>query len=64
MIVLAEPDPEDMVRAVRKAIHILPGIDPQTMHLRVSYDSIHLTRDLTAHWILVRNGHPASAFFL
>jgi hypothetical protein len=38
MVVLAEPDPEDMVRAVRKAIDILPGIDPQTMHLRVSFD--------------------------
>jgi hypothetical protein len=37
MIVLAEPDPEDMVRAVRKAIDILPGIDPQIMHLRVSF---------------------------
>uniref|UniRef100_A0ACD5TY17 Uncharacterized protein n=1 Tax=Avena sativa TaxID=4498 RepID=A0ACD5TY17_AVESA len=35
MIVLAEPDPEDMVRAVKKAIDILPGIDPQTMHLRM-----------------------------
>nr|XP_051214832.1 phosphatidylinositol N-acetylglucosaminyltransferase subunit A-like isoform X3 [Lolium perenne] len=35
MIVLAEPDPEDMVRAVRKAINILPGIDPQIMHLRM-----------------------------
>ncbi|EMS57569.1 Phosphatidylinositol N-acetylglucosaminyltransferase subunit A [Triticum urartu] len=32
MIVLAEPDPEDMVRAVRQAIDILPGIDPQIMH--------------------------------
>ncbi|KAF7024296.1 hypothetical protein CFC21_036662 [Triticum aestivum] len=32
MIVLAEPDPEDMVRAVRQAIDILSGIDPQIMH--------------------------------
>ncbi|VAH80938.1 unnamed protein product [Triticum turgidum subsp. durum] len=34
MIVLAEPDPEDMVRAIRQAIDILPGIDPQIMHRR------------------------------
>lgn len=36
MIVLAEPDPSDMVQAITKAINILPQIDPQTMHLRVS----------------------------
>lgn len=36
MIVLAEPDPRDMVQAVGKAITILPNIDPQAMHLRVS----------------------------
>lgn len=36
MIVLAEPDPSDMVRAITKAISILPTIDPQVMHLRVS----------------------------
>lgn len=36
MIVLAEPDPDDMVQAIAKAIHILPQIDPQDMHLRVS----------------------------
>ena len=47
MIVLAEPDPEDMVRAVRQAIDILPGIDPQIMHRRVSFNSMHLA-DLTA----------------
>uniref|UniRef100_A0A0E0FW77 Phosphatidylinositol N-acetylglucosaminyltransferase n=1 Tax=Oryza nivara TaxID=4536 RepID=A0A0E0FW77_ORYNI len=35
MVVLAEPAPEDMVRAVRKAIDMLPGIDPQVMHLRM-----------------------------
>ncbi|KAF7031265.1 hypothetical protein CFC21_042619 [Triticum aestivum] len=35
MIVLAEPDPEDMVRAIRQAIDILPGIDPQIMHRRM-----------------------------
>lgn len=37
MIVLSEPDPSDMVQAVKKAIAIVPKIDPQTMHLRVSY---------------------------
>ncbi|KAK6926739.1 PIGA, GPI anchor biosynthesis [Dillenia turbinata] len=35
MIVLAEPDPGDMVRAIGTAISILPRIDPQTMHLRM-----------------------------
>ncbi|KAK4840496.1 hypothetical protein QYF36_010258 [Acer negundo] len=32
MIVLAEPDPDDMVLAIWKAISILPKIDPQVMH--------------------------------
>lgn len=36
MIVLAEPDPSDMVHAVQKAISMLPNIDPQVMHNRVS----------------------------
>ena len=36
MIVLAEPDPTDMVQAIKKAISILPIIDPQEMHNRVS----------------------------
>ncbi|XP_010252712.1 PREDICTED: phosphatidylinositol N-acetylglucosaminyltransferase subunit A [Nelumbo nucifera] len=35
MIVLAEPRPSDMVKAIKKAIHILPKIDPQVMHLRM-----------------------------
>ncbi|KAK3022430.1 hypothetical protein RJ639_045201 [Escallonia herrerae] len=35
MIVLAEPDPADMVRAIEKAIYKLPQIDPQAMHLRM-----------------------------
>lgn len=35
MIVLAEPDPNDMVQAITKAIHILPHIDPQAMHTRM-----------------------------
>ena len=39
MIVLAEPAPEDMVRAVRKAIDMLPGINPQVMHLQVKFNS-------------------------
>lgn len=36
MVVLAEPDPGDMVLAIRKAISLLPKIDPQVMHERVS----------------------------
>lgn len=40
MIVLAEPDPTDMVRAITKAINMLPQIDPQTMHLRASLGKI------------------------
>ncbi|KAK2992634.1 hypothetical protein RJ640_023944 [Escallonia rubra] len=35
MIVLAEPDPADMVRAIEKAIYKLPQVDPQAMHLRM-----------------------------
>ncbi|KAK4604653.1 hypothetical protein RGQ29_012927 [Quercus rubra] len=35
MIVLAEPDPTDMVQAIKKAISILPIIDPQEMHNRM-----------------------------
>ncbi|KAL2925494.1 Phosphatidylinositol N-acetylglucosaminyltransferase subunit A [Bienertia sinuspersici] len=35
MIVLAKPDPADMVQAVGKAITMLPSIDPQVMHLRM-----------------------------
>ncbi|XP_047175184.1 phosphatidylinositol N-acetylglucosaminyltransferase subunit A isoform X2 [Vigna umbellata] len=35
MIVLAEPDPGDMVHAIQKAISILPKIDPQVMHNRM-----------------------------
>ena len=48
MVVLAEPAPEDMVRAVRKAIDMLPGIDPQVMHLRVSLNSCMLN-ELAVH---------------
>lgn len=36
MVVLAEPDPSDMVQAITKAIHMLPQIDPIVMHNRVS----------------------------
>ena len=36
MVVLAEPDPDDMVRAIEKAISILPSINPEEMHNRVS----------------------------
>ncbi|XP_052198882.1 phosphatidylinositol N-acetylglucosaminyltransferase subunit A-like isoform X2 [Diospyros lotus] len=35
MIVLAKPDPVDMVQAIQKAISMLPEIDPQNMHLRM-----------------------------
>ncbi|PNY00434.1 phosphatidylinositol N-acetylglucosaminyltransferase subunit A-like protein, partial [Trifolium pratense] len=35
MIVLAEPDPSDMVRSIQKAITMLPNIDPQVMHNRM-----------------------------
>ncbi|KAH9751880.1 phosphatidylinositol N-acetylglucosaminyltransferase subunit A [Citrus sinensis] len=35
MVVLAEPDPGDMVLAIRKAISLLPKIDPQVMHERM-----------------------------
>ncbi|BFG34917.1 hypothetical protein CerSpe_211910 [Prunus speciosa] len=35
MIVLAKPDPSDMVQAIKKAISILPKIDPQEMHNRM-----------------------------
>lgn len=35
MIVLAEPDPTDMVQAIKKAMSILPMIDPQDMHNRM-----------------------------
>lgn len=35
MIVLAEPDPSDMVRAIQRAITMLPKIDPQVMHNRM-----------------------------
>lgn len=36
MVVLAEPDPGDMVQAIKKAIFLLPMIHPQEMHDRVS----------------------------
>uniref|UniRef100_A0A0D9WXJ3 Phosphatidylinositol N-acetylglucosaminyltransferase n=1 Tax=Leersia perrieri TaxID=77586 RepID=A0A0D9WXJ3_9ORYZ len=39
MIVLAQPAPEDMVRAVKKAIDMLPGIDPQMKKL-YSWDDV------------------------
>ncbi|CAL5356993.1 unnamed protein product [Camellia sinensis] len=35
MVVLAKPDPIDMVQAIQKAIAMLPKIDPQDMHLRM-----------------------------
>uniref|UniRef100_A0A9I9DAW1 Phosphatidylinositol N-acetylglucosaminyltransferase n=1 Tax=Cucumis melo TaxID=3656 RepID=A0A9I9DAW1_CUCME len=38
MVVLAEPDPGDMVQAIKKAITMLPTVDPQEMHNRKLYD--------------------------
>ncbi|KAL5726107.1 phosphatidylinositol N-acetylglucosaminyltransferase [Ranunculus cassubicifolius] len=35
MVVLAEPVPSDMVKAISKAICILPSIDPKMMHHRM-----------------------------
>ncbi|KAL7225934.1 hypothetical protein ACSBR1_021144 [Camellia fascicularis] len=35
MVVLAKPDPIDMVQAIQKAISMLPKIDPHDMHLRM-----------------------------
>ncbi|KAG2310332.1 hypothetical protein Bca52824_021889, partial [Brassica carinata] len=35
MVVLAEPDPDNMVRAIEKAISILPSINPEEMHNRM-----------------------------
>ncbi|KAJ3685580.1 hypothetical protein LUZ61_014744 [Rhynchospora tenuis] len=42
MIVLAEAAPQDMVRAIKQAIDMLPNINPQIMHSRMkSYYSWH-----------------------
>ncbi|XP_020962026.1 phosphatidylinositol N-acetylglucosaminyltransferase subunit A isoform X2 [Arachis ipaensis] len=35
MIILAEPDPGDMVLAIERAISMLPKVDPQVMHHRM-----------------------------
>ncbi|XP_047182286.1 phosphatidylinositol N-acetylglucosaminyltransferase subunit A-like [Vigna umbellata] len=35
MVVLAEPDPGDIVQAIQTAISMLPKIDPQVMHNRM-----------------------------
>ncbi|XLR38655.1 hypothetical protein S83_023315 [Arachis hypogaea] len=35
MIILAEPDPGDMVLAIERAISMLPKVDPQVMHNRM-----------------------------
>jgi hypothetical protein len=54
MIVLAEPDPSDMVQAIKKAISILPKIDPQAMHNRVSASfniDFGLYENLTAYTV-------------
>ena len=36
MIVLPEPDPCDMELAIGRSISLVPMIDPQIIHLRVS----------------------------
>ncbi|XP_072974180.1 phosphatidylinositol N-acetylglucosaminyltransferase subunit A isoform X3 [Typha angustifolia] len=42
MVVLAEPTPDDMVQAIKRAIDMLPYIDPQMMHQRMkSFYSWH-----------------------
>lgn len=46
MVVLAEPDPNDMVMAITKAIDLLPQIDPEEMHHRVSVFSDHIQKNL------------------
>lgn len=48
MIVLAEPAPEDMVQAIKKAINMLPDIDPQAMHLQVSLNPPPLCKIIVA----------------
>ena len=54
MIVLAEPDPSDMVRATGKAISLLPNIDPQQMHNRVS-EPIHDNYGLPENFIITNH---------
>jgi hypothetical protein len=44
MIILAEPAPEDMVQAIQQAIYMLPNIDPQIMHSRVSMSLLLFNR--------------------
>ncbi|KAF6134051.1 hypothetical protein GIB67_038342, partial [Kingdonia uniflora] len=36
MVVLAKPVPSDMVKAIQKAIYILPKINPEVMYFRVN----------------------------
>ncbi|KAL6003273.1 hypothetical protein ACLOJK_023496 [Asimina triloba] len=51
MIVLAEPVPSDMVQAIKKAIQILPMIDPNAMHLRTVYLATPI-KDVLEMWCL------------
>jgi hypothetical protein len=62
MIVLAEPAPEDMVRAVKKAIDMLPGINPQVMHLQVKFNSQISTPFLNSALYHVPVGHVTRTF--
>jgi hypothetical protein len=62
MIVLAEPAPEDMVRAVTKAIDMLPGINPQVMHLQVKFNSQISTHCINSSLYHVTCEHFTGAF--
>ncbi|KAM7518787.1 hypothetical protein LguiB_017749 [Lonicera macranthoides] len=54
MIVLAKPDPSDMVQAIEKAIHLLLQIDPQAMHLRVIELSFNMKKLYSWHDVAKR----------
>ncbi|KAM0944623.1 putative phosphatidylinositol N-acetylglucosaminyltransferase [Dioscorea sansibarensis] len=53
MIVLAEPNPYDMVQAIKKAIHMLPYIDPHLMHDRMK--SLYSWHDVAKRTEVVYN---------
>ncbi|KAM7514781.1 hypothetical protein LguiA_004364 [Lonicera macranthoides] len=57
MVVLAKPDPSDMVQEIEKAIHLLPQIDPQATHFRLDVD-IEVVPDIM-HF---RHGDPPEDF--
>ncbi|KAL9230353.1 hypothetical protein vseg_005716 [Gypsophila vaccaria] len=53
MVVLAAPDPKNMVQAVGKAITMLPNIDPELMHLRMrklySWHDVAMRTEIVYH---------------